>query len=593
MNFLKIVFGSCLGVILGLILISILSVFLVAGIVSMSGNQQSEPLEKASFLEIRSDRTYPEKTDNIADAGFSLKNDKVIGLHDLIAAIEHAKTDEKIKGILFRSMYSSLPPASASTLHHALKSFRESGKPVIAYADAFSEGSYYIASAADKIMLNPNGTIDLKGFGTMMPFFKEMLDKIGVHFDIYYAGQFKSATEPFRLDKMSDQNRQQTREYLEDLYREHLDDISAARNMPASKLRNISNEFLIRQSKDAISYGLVDTLGYLDDLYAYLGHYIPDSKKEKPEIVSINRYFDSPGVKAFVSGSNDKLAVVFAEGDIVDGEGAYGQIGSAKYTRILRKIRFDSKVKAVVLRVNSPGGSSLASDNILHEIDLIKKAGKPVVVSMGDYAASGGYYIACHADSIFAQANTITGSIGVFFMIPNVSKLMDEKIGINWDTVQTGKYSNSFTPLLPWTSAEGIIAQQSTDQIYGQFLEVVAAGRKKSVAEVHAIAQGRVWSGKKAVENGLVDQLGDLSAAINSARRQASLGDKIKIVEYPAVKEPLLKMIEDITGSSDTQDEKILQRMLKSWYPIVSFARNTETNQYKPLMRLPYVLKTY
>ena len=441
-------------------------------------------------------------------------------------------------------------------------------------------------------MINPNGSVDMNGFGALIPYFKEVLDKIGVKFNIYYAGQFKSATEPFRLDKMSEQNRAQTREYLNDIYHTHLSDISEARNIPVSTLQSIGNELSVRNAEDAIQYKLADSIGYLDDYYRLLSNDLGESLKEKPEMVTISRYFDSPGIKPFVSSSNDKLAVVYAEGDIVDGEGQYGQIGSAKYTRIFRKIRFDNKIKAVVLRINSPGGSSLASDNLFHEIELLKKAGKPVVVSMGDYAASGGYYIACNADSIFAQPNTLTGSIGVFFMIPNAAEMFDKKIGINFDTVGTGRFSNAFTAVLPWSSEEGIIAQQQTDKIYDQFLRVVSNGRKKSKEKIHEIAQGRVWTGNHAVANGLVDKLGTLDDAVACAVRLGKL-DKFKTVEYPAVKDPFQKMLDDILDMEDKSEEVMMKKVFKSWYPAVSTIKNMEASYYKPLMRLPFTISLF
>lgn len=592
MNFFKLLLGSCLGTVFGIIILFLVGFGILSGIASMATNKNHTPIEKNSFLEIRADRIFPEKTDNTDAGQFSFKNDKILGLHDMVAAIRHAKSDPKIKGISYRSMYSTLNPASASVLHHAFIDFRKSGKPIYAYADAFTEGSYYIASAADKIIINPNGTIDMNGFGAMIPYFKEVLDKIGVKFNIYYAGQFKSATEPFRLDKMSEQNRTQTREYLNDIYHTHLNDISNARNIPVATLQSIGNNLLIRNADDAIRFKLADSIGYIDDYYQWIAKELGEPLKEKPTFVTINRYFDSPGIKPFVSSSNDKLAVIYAEGDIVDGEGNYGQVGSAKYTRILRKIRFDNKVKAVVLRVNSPGGSSLASDNILHEIDLLKKAGKPVVVSMGDYAASGGYYISCNADSIFAQPNTLTGSIGVFFMIPNASEMFDKKIGINFDTVGTGKFSNAFSTVLPWSSEEGIIAQQQTDKIYDQFLTVVSNGRKKSKEEIHEIAQGRVWTGNHAVTNGLVDRLGTLDDAIATAVRLGKL-DKYKTVEYPSVKEPFQKMLDDILDMEDKGEEMMLKKVFKSWYPAVSTIKNMETSYYKPLMRLPFTISSY
>lgn len=589
MNFFKLLLGSCLGTIAGILLLGIISFTILAGLASVSSNQSHKPLDKASFLEIRSDHVYPDKTDNVEKFNFSLTQKKEIGLTDLLLCIKKASSDSKIKGILFRSTYSNLGAASAQALHNALLDFKKSGKPIYAYADVYTEGAYYLASTADKVMLNPNGTIDFRGYGAMIPFFKDLLDKVGIKFDIYYAGQFKSATEPFRLDKMSDQNRKQTREYLEDLYQIHLADIASSRNIPIDQIRKIASEYLIQSPQDAVTYKLADTLGYVDDLYKLLQEGPKGSDADKPSIVTINRYFETPGVKPVVTGATDRIAVVYAEGEIVDGEGKYGQTGSAKYTRILRKIREDDKVKAVVLRINSPGGSSMASDNILHEVDLIKSTGKPIVVSMGDYAASGGYYIACHADSIFAQANTITGSIGVFFMVPNASELLNEKLGVNIDTVKTAKYATAFSPLLPWSSEEGVFAQKQTDMVYEKFLTVVSKGRHQSKDDIHAIAQGRVWSGARAKSNGLVDQIGDLNDAMNCAARLAKL-EKYKISEYPLVKDSWTKLIEEISNEDSNTEDILLKKYFKSWYPAVTYFKQLDQDYFKPKMLMPFQL---
>lgn len=592
MNFLKTVLGSCLGTLLAVGLVFFLGIGILSVVASSAGSENSKPLDKASFLEIRADEMYPEKTDNVQTSGFSL-DDKHLGFHDLLKSIEAASNDPKIKGIIYRSGYSALGSSSSYVLNQALVKFKQSGKPIFAYGDYFTEGSYHLASVADRIILNPNGMIELKGFGAMIPFFKELLDKTGISFDIYYAGQFKSATEPFRLGKMSDQNRNQTREYLEDLYHIHLQDISQNRGIPITELRTISNEYLSRNAEDAIKFKLADTLGYLDDVYRLIQKSLGVSDKTKPSLVSSTHYFQSLGTKINATGSvtSGKIAIVFAEGDIVDGEGNYGQIGSAKYQRLLRKIRQDDKIKAVVLRVNSPGGSSMASDNILHEINLIKQAGKPVVVSMGDYAASGGYYIACHADSIFAEPNTITGSIGVFFMIPNVSKLMGDKIGIDMDTVRTGRFTTAFNPFMPWSSEEGIIAQKQTDMVYDRFLSVVAEGRKMSKSAVHDIAQGRVWSGEKAMEIGLVDAQGGLHEAIRCAAQLAHLED-YRTTEYPAVKEPFLQLMERLTHMEPELAESHLKKQLGSWYSTYKqISQWTSASNYaQPMMRLPFQL---
>lgn len=592
MNFLKTVLGSCLGTLLAVGLIFFFSIGILSVIASSAGSENKKPIDKASFLEIRADRKYPEKTDNIQTSGFSL-DEKHLGLHDLLKAIEAASNDPKIKGIIYRSGYSAMGSSSSFVLNESLNAFKKSGKPIYAYGDYFTEGSYHLASAADKIILNPNGLIELKGFGAMIPFFKELLDKTGISFDIYYAGQFKSATEPFRLGKMSDQNRSQTREYLEDLYQLHLGDISTNRGIPVSELRVISNEYLSRSAEDAIKYKLADTLGYLDDAYRLIQKSLGISEKTKPSIISVTHYFESLGNKLNTTApvTSGKIAILFAEGDIVDGEGNYGQIGAAKYQRLLRKIRQDDKIKALVLRINSPGGSSMASDNILHEINLIKAAGKPVVVSMGDYAASGGYYIACHADSIFAEPNTITGSIGVFFMIPNVSELLGDKIGVDMDTVRTGRFTTAFNPFMPWSSEEGLIAQKQTDMVYDRFLSVVAEGRNMSKSAVHDIAQGRVWSGQKALSNGLVDATGGLDKAIHCAAQMAKL-EEYRTTEFPAVKEPFLQWMDRLTNMEPEMTESHLKKQFGSWYTTYQQIKQWTTagNRSQPLMRLPFSL---
>lgn len=592
MNFLKILLGSCLGTLLAVFLVFFIGIGIISIVAGSAGTTSKKALDKTSFLEVRADHFYPEKTNNVRSTNIFSMNEQQVGLHDLVKSIEHAATDPKIKGILYRSGYSNLGSASSLLIRQALVKFKASGKPVYAYGEYFTEGSYSLASVADRIVLNPNGVVELKGFGAMIPFFKEFLDKTGISFEVYYAGQFKSATEPVRLNKMSDQNRSQTREYLEDLYRLHLEVISESRGIAVGDLRNISNEYLSRSARDAIRFKLADTLAYQDDVYRMIQKDLDLSETARPSIVSVNRYFESFDHKPdhTTTASAGRIAIVFAEGEILDGEGNNGQVGSARYLRILRKIRLDDKIKAVVLRVNSPGGSSMASDNILHEIKAIQEAGKPVVVSMGDFAASGGYYIACSADSIFAEPNTITGSIGVFFIIPNVSKLMGDKLGIDMDTVRTGKFTTAFTPFMPWSSAEGLIAQQQTDLVYDRFLTVVSEGRNKSKDDIEAVAQGRVWSGEKALEHGLVDRLGGLNEALACAARMAKL-DEYRIMEYPIMKDPFQQILEEWTNKEPELTESLIKNKLMAWFePYARFALWSKEQAGKPMMRMPFEL---
>jgi protease-4 len=592
MNFLKILLGSCLGTLLAVFLVCFIGIGILSVVASTTGAPSKKALDKPGFLEIRADQYYPEKTNNVRSASVFDLNEQHIGLHDLVKSIEHAASDPKIKGILYRSGYSSLGSASALLIRQSLLEFKNSGKPIYAYGEYFTEGSYAMASVADRILLNPNGVVELKGFGAMIPFFKEFLDKTGISFEVYYAGQFKSATEPVRLNKMSDQNRSQIREYLEDLYRLHLESISESRGIAVSDLRKISNEYLSRSASDALRFKLADTLAYQDDVYRMIQKDLGLSETARPPIVSVNRYFESFGHQPAhaPAATAGRIAVVFAEGEILDGEGHNGQVGSAKYLRILRKIRQDDKVKALVLRINSPGGSSMASDNILHEINLIREAGKPVVVSMGDYAASGGYYIACSADSIYAEPNTITGSIGVFFMIPNLTKLMGDKLGIDMDTVRTGRFTTAFTPFMPWSSEESLIAQQQTDRVYDRFLTVVSEGRNMDKDDVEAVAQGRVWSGVKALEHGLVDRLGGMQDALDCAVRMAKL-DEYRVLEYPAMKDPIQQLLEELTSKEPEITESIIKNKLTAWFkPYARMASWSKEQAGKPLMRMPFEL---
>jgi protease-4 len=439
--------------------------------------------------------------------------------------------------------------------------------------------------------MSPQGVVDFRGYSSTITYYKGLLDKLDIQMRIFYCGKYKSATEPFRADKMSAENRLQIREYLTPLYDIFIKDVAKSRNISEAELRQIAERYDGFNALKAKQSRLVDRFAYEDEVFSMIKNRIGLSDKEKLNRVSLEDYCDARGKKTNFS-VKDKIAVVYAEGEILDGDqGEQGTILDGKYVKMLRKIRKDPNIKAIVLRVNSPGGSSLASDNILRELDLCKQAGKPVVVSMGDVAASGGYYIACHADSIFAEPATITGSIGVFGMIPILEKTMRNKLGITFDTVRTQKFSTFGSTVYDFSPEEGQMMQDRVDWIYQDFLGKVATGRHRSSEQIHEIAQGRVWSAAKAKEIGLVDDLGGLDRAIAAAAKLANL-EKYRTSEYPQSKSGLEQFLDKIM-QKDERDDSVkawaIQQELGEFYPIYKTIQGFRQNN-GILFRIPYEL---
>ncbi|MEL6865352.1 MAG: signal peptide peptidase SppA [Bacteroidota bacterium] len=561
-KFIQFVLASCLGVILATFLLSFIGVAMLTNLAS--GFQQAEGAKPNSVLKITFEDPIPEQTNNLESNPYELETEAILGLHRTIDVIEKAATDDNIKGILLDVSGMRTGRATSSSLREALKDFQEQDKFITAYSNYYSQGSYYMASVADQVFVHPIGGIDFRGFSAQVPFYKDMMDRLGIKAQIFYAGNFKSATEPFRLKKMSDYNRLQVREYLEGLYTLFLEDIGASRNLSEEELRKIADQYLIRRSEDAVKYGLADQMGYEDEVQSYLKELLGLDREDKLNVISLNDYATSNPASIDIT-IKDKVAVIYAEGSIVDGEGNPGSVGGDRYAEIIRKVRKDRKVKAIVIRVNSPGGSALASDIIWREIGLAKEAGKPVVASMGDYAASGGYYISCNADSIFTEPNTITGSIGVFAMLPSVQKMLNEKIGISFDTVKTGQFSVGINPVIDLEEAEKKIMQESIEEFYEIFLDRVAKGRGMTRDEVHAVAQGRVWTGERAKELGLADAFGDLETAVAAAAAMADL-DEYRVTEYPRVKDRVQQLIEDLTGKK--QAKGMVAREISEVFPM-------------------------
>ncbi len=553
-QFFKFVFASMFGVFLSLILFIILFSALIFGVLD-SSNEKVEITEN-TILHLNLNYPIVERTEdnplNDLDLG-PFKSQKSIGLNDILKSITYAAKDDNINGIYLDATYLMAGMATTEEIRNALLKFKKSGKFVIAYSEVYSQKAYYLASVADKIYLNPQGALELKGLSSTNMFFKGALDKLEIEAQVIKVGTFKSAVEPFILDKMSDANRLQTVSLLNAIYTNFVSKIAESRKLNADSVKNIAYHLSVRSPQDALRYKLIDGLKYKDEVLDELKARCKIAKDKNLSTVSVQDY--AGAVTPVNEDVESKIAVIYANGEINGGEGDESTIGSEAISRSLRKARLDEKVKAVVLRVNSPGGSALASDVIWREVLLTKKA-KPIIVSMGDYAASGGYYIACAADSIFAEPNTITGSIGVFAIIPNMKGFFNNKLGLTFDGVKVGEFSDLGDVSRPLSPAEKMILQNEVNRIYSDFTLRVAQGRKISQANVDSIGQGRVWTGSQALKLKLVDKLGHLDDAIASAAQKAKLKE-YRLVAYPEQKTGIFSFL-------DKSGDKIKQSILKT-----------------------------
>jgi protease-4 len=547
-NFLKILFGSCLGTLLALGALIFIGISAVAGIAS-SGDQKPE-VETNSILKLDLSQV-PELTGNVAMGSFTsfeLKTDQVLGVHDVIRAIAKAKDDEDIKGIYMNSMMQSGGLAKLTGIREALVDFKSAGKFVLTYAPILDQTAYYLATAGDEIFLGPLGVVDFRGLGAEVMFYKKMMDKVGVGVDIFYAGKYKSATEPFRRTNMSPESKEQVREFMTDISDLMLANIAEGRNISVADVRSKMNSLEGWKGEEAVSGGLIDGIKTRTEVDARLRELVGFEADEKLKTIELDKYF-SARLKKMKGRGNNEVAVLIAEGTIVDGKSENGGIGDKKYVAELERLTKDDDVKAVVLRINSGGGSASSSENIWYAAEQLKAAGKPFVVSMGAVAASGGYYIAAGADSIFAEPMTITGSIGVFSMFPQDKGLMEDKLGLTIDTVNIGKHANGFSPFRPLDDEERAVMKMRTEAIYATFLQRVADGRSLPLATVQEIAQGRVYAGERALELGLVDRLASLDEAIAAATSLANIdADDVSVGHYPRIKPPLEQLIEDLLG---------------------------------------------
>ncbi len=456
-----------------------------------------------------------------------------VALRSAVNAIQAAATDRKIVGLfLTGSTPSEVGYATLREVRQALETFRESGKPIIAYDVTWNERDYYLTSVATSVVLNPSGMLEMNGLRSESVFFAGALEKFGVGVQVVRVGQFKAAVEPFTRSDNSPEARQQTELLLGELWGEIVNEAAQSRKLTPSKLQAIADTQGILTPDQAKANGLIDKVAYADevltDLHKLTGE---DNDEETFRKVNLSTYADVTESSTQSRSKGDQIALVYMDGDIVDGAGGAGQVGGDRFARLIRTLRQDDDVKAIVMRINSPGGSASASDLVAHEVLLASKE-KPVIASMGSVAASGGYYIAARANKIFASPNTITGSIGVFGLLPNVQKLANTN-GVTWDVIKTAPYADIETISRPKTPAEMAILQRMVDQVYSTFLDVVAGSRPISRQKLADIAQGRVWSGTSAQKLGLVDQLGGLDAALEAAAKAAKLGDRWHVEEYP------------------------------------------------------------
>jgi protease-4 len=580
-GFLKTFFASLLALIVFVVICVFIGIFMMGKALS----EDKPDLGSNAILVVDLSMPFPEQTkDNTINSLLGNEEATIPGLYDVIRMIRYAKGDSTVKGIYIKASYNSNGFAANEELRNAILDFKTSKKFVIAYGEVLSQKAYYVASAADRVYCHPKGGIDWSGFATNLFFMKGLLDKLEIEPQIFYAGKFKSATEPFRVTQMTDANRLQTNVWLGDLYGSFLLHVAASRNIDTGQLHQLANTGVIRTADDAVRYHLADAVHYDDEVKTELFSLLHTTETDKVNFIGLSKYSKVADINK--GDADNRIAIVFAQGDIVDGKGQDGEIGSEPFRNLIRKARFDDNIKAIVLRVNSPGGSALASDVIWREIMMARKI-KPVIVSMGDMAASGGYYISCGGDSVFADAGTITGSIGVFTIIPNLQSFFKNKLGVTFDGVSTAPYADMGNATRPLNTAEQRFLQADIDSVYLAFKQRVAAGRRRSVEYIDSIAQGRVWSGSRAIEVGLIDRIGSLQEAIDCAARMAKV-KSYRTKEYPERKSFLDQFIGSAGKSvkakairEEIGDEQytLLKQMkrVKSWFDI-------------PQARLPFEL---
>ena len=577
MKFRNVLLATFLGTLIALLVTFFVKIGVFAAIIScIPSVENTTTLESNSVLYMKLDYDIPDRSSDDPFTSFNFSTMETIettGLNEILRNIENAKTDDKIKGIYLELSDIPTSIANLQEIRNKLLEFKESGKFIVCYGESISQRAYYVGSVADKIYLNPEGTLDIHGMASQIMFYKNLLDKLDIEMQIVRGpnNRFKSAVEPYFLDKMSEANREQTEKMLGTLWGVILNDISASRGVSVAKLNEIADNLeLLSDAQKALDYKLVDQLYYKDQVIDELKSLTEN--KEKVNAISNADYVETYTVK---ESGTDEVAIIYASGQIFDGKGTDENIYSENLSKVIRKAREDENMKAVVLRVNSPGGSAVASAIIGRELDLTKEV-KPVIVSMGNYAASGGYWISAKGDYIFADPTTITGSIGVFGTFPNMQGFLNDKIGLTFDVAKTNENADFGSVTQPLTEFQYAKLQQNVVKTYDDFTRRVAEGRGMTQAYVDSIGQGRVWVGADAIELGLVDQLGDLEDAIAYAAEKANLGTEYKVVELPEQKDYFTRLMESFDSSNDL--DAALKQKMGVYYDYFQALENIQKN---------------
>lgn len=568
--------GNVLATIIGIFVFFMLCIFGIVIIGTIfSSDVEGIEVKNNSVIELdlsHVDQDYGGKIHYKEFDRFETNHD---GLTDIIRAIKAAETDENIKGISILNLHTDLGIAQSKELRDALESFKKSGKFVVAYANSYSQKEYYLTSVANTIYINPVGELEFKGLSTELMFFKDLQDKTGIKMEVIRHGKYKSAVEPFLDNKMSDANREQTSALLNSVWSSVITEISKSRNISVIKLNAIADGLLARTPEMAKTEKLVDIVAYEDVYHDAIKKALKVGKDEKYNKISIMDYAENVATTAEAIDTKDKIAIIYAQGEIKSGEGGVDEIGEGSMRRSLQEARKDENVKAIVLRINSPGGSALTSDLIWREIELTKKV-KPVIVSMGNYAASGGYYIACNANKIFAENNTITGSIGVFGLLPNFTQLAT-KIGIHTEQVKTNENASDYSPFVPMDEKFKAVTQEGVEQVYNTFVSHVAAGRKMTFAQVDSIGQGRVWSGSEAIKIGLVDKIGGMDDAIKYAASLVKL-KKYTTVDFPEYEKSFKELFKNL-GLIQSKESFIKEEIGEENYKIMNQIKTMQSRK--------------
>lgn len=585
-SFLKYTLATITGIIVCSILFFIIMLASFSAMVAIGNKTTSVP--ENSVLVLKAGVAIPDRSDNNPVSGLDLVNMTVnpaTGLNDILKNIKKAAEDQKIKGILIENGLIPSGWATTEEIRDALIKFRESGKFVIAYTDyVLLQEGYYLSTAADKIYINPSSTVDFKGLSGEVMFYRNALEKMGIEVQVTRHGKFKGAVEPFILDGLSDENEEQIRAYVGSIWSHVVSGIAKSRGLTEERLNQLADSLVGYSAEGALKYRLVDGLLFRDALNDTLKILSGMTTDDKINLVQMSKYTRVPEQNKMVSAKN-KISVIYASGSIVAGKGTGNNIGGNAFSEVIRKERLDTNVRAIVLRVNSPGGDATASDLIWREIHLASKV-KPVVISMGNYAASGGYWISTPGTKIFASPTTITGSIGVFGLLPNTDKLMDQKLGISTETVKTNKNSDFPSVFRPMSTYEKQVMQMNVDKIYNDFLDKVSAGRNMSREAIDSIGQGRVWSGANALEIGLVDEAGGINAAIESAASLAGVST-YSVKELPVEQDPYMKLMSQLGGDVKM---RILRNELGESLKIVNAIKEVSTLSGVQA-RLPYFIE--